>query len=144
MKADAKNKLRSRKKVKHILKKKNFFQSGIFTWTAVIAYALLIFFFSSRPALPEIFNFFHGQDKLAHLLEYALLGWLLIRAFKYSAKFSLVNAVSAAVIISLLYGLSDELHQAFVPLRQCDFYDFLADALGAFIPAVITLIRQRE
>ncbi|MEI7904484.1 MAG: VanZ family protein [Candidatus Firestonebacteria bacterium] len=132
------------KRVKHKWKKRNLFQSGSFTWTAVIAYALLIFFLSSRPALPESFSFFYGQDKLAHLLEYALLGWLLIRAFKYSAKFSLVNAVSAAVIISLLYGLGDELHQAFVPLRQCDFYDFLADALGVFIPSVITLIRQRD
>jgi VanZ family protein len=34
-------------------------------------------------------------------------------------------------VIATLYGVSDEIHQAFVPLRTPDVRDVIADATGA-------------
>jgi VanZ family protein len=41
-------------------------------------------------------------------------------------------------LFTSLYGASDELHQYFVPNRSCDFYDWLADSIGA-VMALITI-----
>jgi VanZ family protein len=35
--------------------------------------------------------------------------------------------------VSILYGAFDEYHQLFTPLRQADFYDLMADAVGVLI-----------
>jgi len=119
-------------------------KSRLLNWGLVVVYAALIFFFSSRPTLPPGlgFEFFPWQDKVAHLAEYALLCWLLIRAFHFSEKFSVVNAVSAAVILSVFYAMSDEIHQAFVPPRQCDYFDFLADSIGVAISAIYIILKS--
>ena len=42
---------------------------------------------------------------------------------------------AAAVILAALYGLSDEIHQAFVPGRMADPWDWMADGFGAAIGA---------
>ncbi len=65
-------------------------------------------------------------DKLAHLVEYALLGFLLGRG---TGRAALAFAVAA------LYGATDELHQAFVPGREASLFDWFADVLGAALGA---------
>ena len=40
-------------------------------------------------------------------------------------------------VMALAYGLSDELHQAYVPGRQSSFYDVLADGAGALLGAAL-------
>ena len=42
------------------------------------------------------------------------------------------NAVFA-IVASTLYGLSDELHQSFVPNRTSDIADLMADGIGACV-----------
>jgi VanZ family protein len=42
------------------------------------------------------------------------------------------------VIIAVLYGASDEIHQYFVPGRVCDIFDLVADSIGGFIGAFFT------
>ena len=39
--------------------------------------------------------------------------------------------------ISVLYGITDELHQYFVPGRDCSIFDLTADAIGGFSGALI-------
>jgi VanZ family protein len=38
-----------------------------------------------------------------------------------------------SVFIAAAYGLSDEIHQQFVPSRVASIYDLLADTIGAFL-----------
>lgn len=45
-------------------------------------------------------------------------------------------------LLTVCYGISDEIHQAFVPTRQMSLWDLLADALGA--TAVILMIAFRD
>ncbi|OQY28486.1 MAG: hypothetical protein B6244_06970 [Candidatus Cloacimonetes bacterium 4572_55] len=71
------------------------------------------------------------SDKFLHLFVYLILGILLRRAFAFSrnTKFQ-VHALELALISGILWGISDELHQWFVPGRLADLYDVLADAIG--------------
>jgi len=89
----------------------------------------LIFFASSVPGdqLPG-----HFWDKLVHLLVYACLGVLFLVPLA-EARLSRVRvkAVATAVLLSVLYGAFDEVHQSFTPGRSPDLRDLLADGLGA-------------
>jgi VanZ family protein len=83
-----------------------------------------LWYFSSLPAtgagLP------HPWDKGAHLLAYALLGFLLGRG---------LGGLYPAFFLAALYGLVDEWHQSFVPGREAFGLDLLADFLGAYLGA---------
>jgi VanZ family protein len=103
-----------------------------------IAYATGIFALSSL-SHPEVLlpSFFRElRDTSLHLMEYAGLGALCYRAFRYAAgrwgaRYSLTLAVCAAS----LYGVTDEVHQAFVPFREASGADWLADTVGAMLGA---------
>ena len=89
----------------------------------------LIFFASSVPGdeLPG-----HLWDKLVHLLVYAVLGVLfLVPLAEARLARVTVKAAATAVLLSLLYGAFDELHQSFTPGRSPDVRDLFADGLGA-------------
>ena len=102
-------------------------------WVPLLAWFLVIYNVSSTPAsdLPAI-SIPQG-DKLFHLVQYFVLGILLIRAFDYSNfNVSLAKIVFLAIIIAICIGVLDELHQRFVPGRSCDIFDFLVDCVGSF------------
>jgi VanZ family protein len=97
----------------------------------LIAYSALIVFQSHYPA-PESIPRLPYFDKLLHTGGYGLLGLLYYRA--YRSRWPVASGRSLArfsVLSAALFGLSDEIHQSFVPFRTADAWDVLADALGA-------------
>lgn len=89
----------------------------------------LIFYASSQTAPP--YHLPLPYDKLMHLLEYAVLGLLLIRAiYKTFPQYNPAILSVIAIIIGALYGAGDEFHQSFVPGRNVDMLDWAADFLG--------------
>ena len=106
-------------------------------WPALFAlgYAALILYLSSRSSLPVALPSFHSADKVAHLLEYSGLG-LLVAWTLGSYGLPRSKALLLAGIACSLYGASDELHQLFVPGRECDLVDWLADTTGGACGAV--------
>jgi VanZ family protein len=107
----------------------------------------LLFVLSSMPDLPS------GPpgltDKHAHSIAYAVLGGLLLRALSGAAWAGITwRRVAAAVALSTLYGVTDELHQWFVPGREASLADLAADAVGAGVAAVVlgawAIIRPRR
>jgi VanZ family protein len=112
---------------------KNFF----IYWFPIFIYCLLIFIQSSYPSIkhtPEIPYF----DKVLHCAGYALLGALFLRAFKTSRiKDNVKHMVMLSVLLSGLYGISDEIHQHFVPYRDADLMDVLADTIGGIMGVYI-------
>ena len=102
-----------------------------------VGYSALIFALSSFSLdieeLRPVFTF----DKLLHLVEYYILGYLLMRAFITSdVHFLAASPVAAAILVGSAYGLSDELHQVFVPGRDSSLLDFLFDAAGVALAAL--------
>jgi VanZ family protein len=91
-------------------------------WLPVVAWAALIFAFSS---VPDLGTGLGGWDlvlrKVAHAAEFAVLGALLARA---------TDRAGLALVLGVLYAVSDELHQSFVPGRLGSPVDVVIDALG--------------
>jgi VanZ family protein len=74
------------------------------------------------------------MDKVLHFAAYALLGVLFLRAFKTTRiKHNLKLIIMLSVLFSALYGISDEIHQSFVPYRTADAMDAVADILGSAV-----------
>jgi len=93
-----------------------------------------IFFLSHQPgdslSLPEV----PGIDKLAHLSAYGTLAGTVLFALSERLKIKVpLNAALVTVAFCLLYGISDELHQSFIPGRTVSGYDLLADGTGAVL-----------
>lgn len=104
-------------------------------WFPVFLYSGIIFYASSLPYVKpplEIKNL----DKAVHILEYLPFGFLLARAF---ALFPAVEIGRVVTLCSLLYGISDEYHQSFVPGRESGVPDVIADTIGGFLGAGIYL-----
>ena len=99
-------------------------------------WAGLIFWMSSRSAMP-IKQPFDNFDKLVHAVEYGTLCILLARAL-HPGRMSRIPAVvwSLAILASFIYGITDEMHQAFVPNRSCDPFDAAFDLFGAGLTAL--------
>ena len=99
-------------------------------WMISLLYMGLIFLFSSFPPAMKLSSF-SCADKLAHLLEYGLLASLIYFALKKSEAYT--HPIFIPFLIAFLYGISDEIHQYFVPGRNADVFDALADGVGAFV-----------
>ena len=90
---------------------------------------------SDTPALPS------GTDKDLHALLYAGLSVLLTRALSGGRRAGITVAVAlGAIVASAAYGVIDEFHQAFVPMRQADAWDVVADTTGATVAAFALLL----
>ena len=108
----------------------------IWYWVPVVIYAGLIVTLSSMSTPQTHFpSWFDGiSDKIWHALEYAVLGILCYRAFLNGAGSRVAAyAVPLAMVAAILFGVTDEIHQYFVPLREADGLDVLADATGAIL-----------
>lgn len=116
------------------INKKNHLKEFLQYWLPVLTYMSCITYISSLSSPEEqLPSFFIPlNDKVIHAVEYAILGLLCFRAFeKAGGSVGAMHAFSFAVLTATLFGLSDEFHQSFVPLRQTDPLDLLADILGA-------------
>ena len=101
-----------------------------------VAYAALLFWASSRSRLPLPDLGLGFEDKVAHLLAYALLAFLVHRALSRPRKLT-ARVLSTAWLLSAGYALSDELHQRFVPGRQFDLWDLAFDVAGITLALVL-------
>lgn len=84
-------------------------------------------------SLPNIVNI----DKVLHGLAYAVLGLSFLFALPPHWRRQRPILVGGAVVLfCLLYGISDEFHQSFIPGRSCSGGDVLADSVGGCLAAI--------
>lgn len=134
---------------------KNVRKSRLFvvlSWLAVLVWAGLIFFFSAHSAtdlhqgsgfvdaLYQMLAKLQAQllgpqvdfiDSCAHFCEYLVFGVLWLNALR--CHLTLPRAALLAIVLTSLYGVSDEFHQIFVPGRVCDPMDWLVDTAGGLV-----------
>jgi VanZ family protein len=104
-------------------------------WLPPIVYMFLIFHLSSASSpMPEVTSIV--WDKLLHATEYAGLAFLVCRALT-GERIEWSTAALGAILLTSAYGVTDEWHQAFVPLRETDVYDWVADSTGALFGAAL-------
>jgi len=101
-----------------------------------------IFFLSHRPGSTIELPIFPGADKLVHMLVYGLLSATVIFSFPPESRRRRTRLVlTAAVLVPLLFGLSDEYHQSFVAGRSTEVLDLVADGAGGLIVGLLWFYR---
>ncbi len=105
----------------------------IILWLPVIIWAGLIFYLSSVPDLKTSLETFWDTilRKIAHMVEYGIFFLLLARAMK--------KPLIWPVILSILYAISDEFHQSFVPGRNMALLDVYFDSVGVLLGYLVHL-----
>jgi hypothetical protein len=112
-------------------------------WLPVFIVMAIIFALSAQPRLPSFFPSFSQEDKVKHLIAYWALS---IAAFRGALLAPLARSGGAYVQslgLALVYGVTDEFHQAYVPGRSPDVFDWLADAAGAVLGIVMATMARR-
>ena len=128
-----------------------WYKRWLYHWLPALLWMGVIFVMSSRPSLPS-----HPNDtvdlvakKAGHVTEYGVLAFLLWRAIPSCKQSGVSEAASGrrskerrwpallsfggAFVLSLLYAISDEFHQTFVPGRTGALTDVGFDVLGMFL-----------
>jgi len=109
-------------------------------WLPVAIWMAVIFFLSAQRTLLNVSQ--HWLEDLinsaGHLTEYSILSFLLARAYNGTRA-----RIVIVVFVALLYALSDEWHQSFVPGRDASVIDLFVDALGTLIGSVIWTRRHK-
>jgi len=98
-------------------------------WLLSLLYMGFIFYLSSYPEPIKVPSF-SCSDKLLHIVEYGILASLIYLALN-KGNVTKHYFVALAFTISFLYGVSDEIHQHFVPGREADIFDVIANGIGA-------------
>jgi VanZ family protein len=109
-------------------------------WVAVAVWMGVIYYFSDQSSFALLdYAWQPGLLSIsAHFVEYTVLAallWLALRNTPALAR----RAAPIAFVVAVLYAISDEFHQSFVPGRHSDVRDVLVDAAGAL--AALLLLR---
>lgn len=116
-------------------------------WGPVIAWMALIFVLSAQPGLrvsddPSVDS---PIRHVAHVLAFGVLALLLLRGLSWGAPRPWTwRYVVAAVALTTLYGVTDEVHQTYVPLRMGHLIDVGWDLLGAATAIAVLWLAARR
>ncbi len=110
-----------------------------YAWPAIL-WAAFIFYLSSLPSHSVPSFGLEFEDLAAHFVVFGILGYLLALAFMNQSDQRDKKRVAIVILIGILYGASDELHQMFVPGRFTSLSDFLADSFGV-VAGVFAFLR---
>ena len=94
----------------------------------------IIFYLSHQPGDLSIFPQFLGIDKLLHVIAYGSLAAATLYGLNPLTKSSCRTLTAIVVVLfCILFGLSDEYHQSFIPGRFVSAWDVAADGVGALL-----------
>lgn len=125
----------------------NFFK---YIWAPSIV-AIIIFYLCCLISVDEMpdtgFELFMHADKLVHFLMF--FGLSMVASFNYiilnRGKIIILKMIVFAVLLPILYGgLIEIVQHEYFPNRMGDWYDFLADALGAIFTIPFSLYLRRR
>lgn len=97
-----------------------------------LGYCALIFWLSHQPLVVRDDLDVPHLDKAVHAAVYGLMAWLAGQSLAWSGRrHGAATLFWGPLVFASLYGLTDEVHQAFVPARNFDPWDLVANTAGA-------------
>ena len=118
---------------------KKLIDYGMRCMSICIAVTIFILSAQSKLPIPKTVSF-HGLDKLLHACAFGSLAFTL--SYWFAADKWLTKPFRYFVVVCLItacYGISDEIHQIFVPGRDASIYDWFADCVGAVLAVCLRL-----
>lgn len=118
------------------LKKEAIYKILFFVWL------IFIFFLSSleetRPAgIPDNFQFI--LRKIFHVFEFFILNLFLLKGFSKNKKDDILFT-----LISVLFAISDEVHQFFILNRVASIFDVLIDTIGILLGYIVNSLTNKS
>ena len=118
-------------------------------WIPAISLAVAIYVSSSleRPVQPDLGVDF--GDKILHFMAYGFLSLFFLLGLNTGRNPEVKRwQLLLAIVVASLYGATDEYHQSFVTNRDSNFFDWVADTVGAIAGALVYIyiskIKQTE
>lgn len=140
---------------------RNYYIQTRISWLLVVIWMAVIFYLSHQPGtesselssgithlITQTIHFMipfvdihmdslhYYVRKGAHFFAYFTLGLLVVHAL-YTSRKGGVRGMIYALLICVLYAMSDEVHQLFIPGRSGEMTDVLIDSSGAGIGIII-------
>lgn len=113
---------------------KSLEKTPLVSWTITLAIAITIFYLSSK-TFPQGTSTTSNLSIIYHFFAFFFLAlFLLISTLKGKLN---QQIFFISIIIAILYGASDELHQYFVPGRHFSLFDILTNSAGILTASVI-------
>lgn len=119
--------------------------SRLWRFIPAVLWMAMIFILSSRSGdelgslLPLFQHLLPGLESFDPMHYAAYFGLALTLAFGFG-RFSFTwKGAACIVLLCVLYGITDEWHQSFVPNRSPDVFDLRNDAIGASVACLLTL-----
>lgn len=108
------------------------------SWLPVAFWVVLIFHLSSGsiPSVTEKYWQEFAIKKGGHLILFGIMAVLMFRAFRMEG-FNRKRAFMYAIILTILYGASDEYHQMYTFSREPRVRDVFIDAAGVGIACLV-------
>jgi VanZ family protein len=107
-----------------------------------LAWLVLIYVESSQPP-PQILGEIVGLDKVAHFAAYGILGLMIQALLTLIDTNKKIPVLILTVFLVVIAGVFDEFHQAFVPGRNADAWDLLADFCGGLLATGLVFLSTR-
>ena len=79
--------------------------------------------------------------KIGHMVEYAILAALWLRTLYAGQRLPFTSSARLALAISIVWAITDELHQSFVPSRDASALDVIFDSTGAILAMLALRLR---
>jgi len=126
-------KITGHKKIQQILRDKRFQKYE--KWVILAFWLAAIFYLSSKSLgfVVYIDWWEYLIRKLAHMFEFGVLAFLLFRILGQTEKRHVNWNLFWAFAFTVMYSISDEYHQTFVPGRTGTYTDVLIDSVGALV-----------
>jgi hypothetical protein len=102
----------------------------VMKWIYPVGVMVIIFIFSSIPGAVLNDNGLGRND--LHISGHSIMFFLLCFSYYKATK-----DIGKSIIFSVLYGLFDEIHQMYTPLRSASMFDLYTDTIGALIAGLI-------
>jgi len=83
-------------------------------------------------------------DKVCHAGEYFILAFLILFALQRTTRARFSTSFWITLAWGAVYGLSDEIHQFYVPTRQFDVADLVANVCGVVVLFFVLWVLRRS
>jgi VanZ family protein len=112
----------------------------VLAYAPAVVWAALLLFLGGRSDVPTVDTGL-PLDKAAHFLFYGFLGALATIGWKKSNRWP---ALPIAIVLAMSVGAIDEVHQASVPGRSSDIFDWFADSAGIITACWVVLRMSKD